>query len=292
MANRQIYQLTNPEINPLNYVVPAQVSTGASEAIKISISQIAGLTPITNNGTSIVSTIPYTSQTGEADGIYIGSDAGAGAPTIEKSIMLGYRAGRMATYAGSSVFIGPYAGLNSAYAYDSVFLGDSAGYQAYSASYSVMIGTDAGGGATNAYNSIMIGNAAGYSASEAGSSILIGNGAGRTLGSDNIGSNNIIIGNYVTLASGSSNSINIGGLIFGSGMMIPEGGVAPGPVPYSKVGIGTSDPQYTLHVSGTVAIDKILHMVPCHPLPSGNIGDLAVSASHLWFFNGAWSQLD
>jgi len=27
------------------------------------------------------------------------------------------------------------------------------------------------------------------------------------------------------------------------------------------------------------------------PLPSGNIGDLAVSGSNLFFYNGAWTQV-
>jgi len=48
----------------------------------------------------------------------------------------------------------------------------------------------------------------------------------------------------------------------------------------------------SLDVSGSVGIATVLHIAESNPLPAGNIGDLAVSASHLWFYNGAWSQLD
>jgi hypothetical protein len=42
-------------------------------------------------------------------------------------------------------------------------------------------------------------------------------------------------------------------------------------------------------VSSSVNIGKKLNLTPNNPLPTGNIGDLAVSGSSLFFYNGAWT---
>jgi hypothetical protein len=44
-------------------------------------------------------------------------------------------------------------------------------------------------------------------------------------------------------------------------------------------------------ISGSVSIKQVLNLVSNDPLPSGNIGDLAVSGSNLFFYNGAWTQV-
>jgi uncharacterized coiled-coil protein SlyX len=47
-----------------------------------------------------------------------------------------------------------------------------------------------------------------------------------------------------------------------------------------------------LVVTGSVSITETMKLKPLNPLPAGTIGDLAVSGSHLYFYNGAWTQLD
>ena len=70
-------------------------------------------------------------------------------------------------------------------------------------------------------------------------------------GSTSIGPNNIIIGTNITLEPNRQDSINIGGIIFGTGshsniLNEPYSGSANG-----KVGINVVNPEYTLDVSGS-----------------------------------------
>ena len=44
-------------------------------------------------------------------------------------------------------------------------------------------------------------------------------------------------------------------------------------------------------VTGTAQITEALNLVPNDPLPTGTVGDLAVSGSNLFFYNGAWTQV-
>ena len=46
-----------------------------------------------------------------------------------------------------------------------------------------------------------------------------------------------------------------------------------------------------LVVSGSVDITETMKMVPQDPLPSGVVGELAVSGSNLFFYNGSWTQV-
>jgi hypothetical protein len=46
-----------------------------------------------------------------------------------------------------------------------------------------------------------------------------------------------------------------------------------------------------LNVTGSVNVSEVLNLAPSNPLPSGNVGDLAVSGSNLYFFNGSWTQV-
>jgi len=48
----------------------------------------------------------------------------------------------------------------------------------------------------------------------------------------------------------------------------------------------------SVQVTGSVNISNVMNLKAQNPLPAGTIGDLAVSASHLYFYNGAWTQLD
>jgi hypothetical protein len=85
------------------------------------------------------------------------------------------------------------------------FLGQSAGYSATSA------------------NSNFLGQNAGFQATNASYSTLIGYNVGQgTIGS--IGSNNIIIGTNISLSAGTTNSINLGGVLFAITYSTTSGG--------------------------------------------------------------------
>ena len=188
---------------------------------------------------------------------FIGRLAGGLAYYVHDSQFIGNYAGGEAENASFSIFIGNYAGEIAKNASSSIFLGNGAGSYSDNAGSSIFIGNAAGGEAKNASSSIFLGNGAGYWAKDAVSSILIGNGAGLTPNGGNlsINRNNIIIGNSITLPPGVSNSINIGGLIFGSGSLDTStlsSGSSGG-----KIGINVTLPSYSLHVSGTVAFPDL-----------------------------------
>ena len=46
-----------------------------------------------------------------------------------------------------------------------------------------------------------------------------------------------------------------------------------------------------LFASSSVNITQTLNLAPQDPLPAGTVGDLAVSGSNLFFYNGAWTQV-
>jgi hypothetical protein len=50
-------------------------------------------------------------------------------------------------------------------------------------------------------------------------------------------------------------------------------------------------PSITGSLQGSVNITDTMNLASQDPLPAGNIGDLAVSGSNLFFYNGAWTQV-
>jgi len=54
---------------------------------------------------------------------------------------------------------------------------------------------------------------------------------------------------------------------------------------------GTPSFKRGLEVTGSVAVTEAMNLAPQDPLPAGTIGDLAVSGSNLFFYNGAWTQV-
>jgi hypothetical protein len=47
----------------------------------------------------------------------------------------------------------------------------------------------------------------------------------------------------------------------------------------------------SLSLSGSVNVRNVMNLTPQNPLPTGVLGDLAVSGSNLFFYNGAWTQI-
>ena len=161
--------------------------------------------------------------------ILIGNNAGNQGGTdgvIDDTIMMGYQAGAYAGGRGGTFVQGVAIGANAGYdaGYGSGGVGDRNILIGYNAGY------NAGNAATGADN-IMVGYGAGYNG-----------GTNQTVG----GSGNILIGkNVTTPASSTSNFLNIGDLIFGTGL---SNGTT---VSTGSVGIGSTSPVNTLDVTGT-----------------------------------------
>lgn len=226
---------------------------------------------------------------------FLGEYSGYEATDAYRSNFIGWSAGRLATRAISANFIGYQAGYSASAAVYGNFIGDGAGFQAVSASDSIFIGRAAGQTATFCDNSIFIGPQAGAGIKSGSYSIYLGWNAGNVntgAGFIGPGRNNIIIGNNITVPENAQDRLNIGGVIFATGIYSNIGGYPTSGSSTANVGINKAVPQYSLDVSGSVGISSLLNIAASNPLPSGVVGHLAVSASHLWFYNGAWTQLD
>lgn len=176
----------------------------------------------TGSNIAIVNTSNFNSATdnGISNNIRLGDSTGQSTQNTIGSIMIGGAAGVSATSASYSNFIGIGAGNNATFALGSNFLGRGAGQFAYSASYSNILGYYSG----------------------------IGN------GTDSIGSNNIIIGNSISLPYNYKNGINIGSIIFGSGSystILSPPNVFSGSVGNGRIGINQPNPSFNLDVSGS-----------------------------------------
>jgi hypothetical protein len=241
----------------------------------------------TNNARSIVAGYQAGYQaTNAPNSVMLGVQAGYQATSAVESAFIGYTAGYKATSAARCVFIGYSAGgmgsVSTPTLTDSYFIGYTAGQSAKNASYSLMIGNAAGQGSTNASDSIFIGRFAGQACANAACSNFLGYSAGQgntnasysnlfgynvgalgELGYE-LGSNNIIIGTNITLPNATANSMNIGGVLFGSGFYATTtGDPSYAAVSAGRIGIGIVSPTTTLDVAGTTHLQ---------PTAAGNIG--------------------
>ncbi|MEI7689293.1 MAG: GLUG motif-containing protein, partial [Candidatus Nomurabacteria bacterium] len=164
--------------------------------------------------------------------------AGSGVTSTTNSNFFGPYAGYGATSASLSNFLGYYSGYGASSAAVSNFIGQHSGDSATNATESNFIGDASGKNATNASYSNFIGINSGYGASNASYSNLIGYNAGYNPGSNNIGSNNIIIGTNISLPGATANAMNLGGILFGTGL-------------HSDI---TTDPSITASSGGRIGI--------------------------------------
>jgi hypothetical protein len=211
------------------------VGAANGKTATVSTSSFAGGSgSISTSGTTLYSTNPATSGFSTNNSIFIGNETGKNANMSYFANFIGYQSGKGATNAAYSTFIGIEAGVSASSAMSSVFLGYRAGYSAKDAAGSNFIGDNAGFNATSASFS----NLFGYN---------IANGS-------DIGRNNIIIGTNITLDNQRQDSINIGGILFGTGSYFNDGGFPyAGSMPNGKIGINQPLPTSTFEVSGSRA---------------------------------------
>ncbi len=227
---------------------------------------------------------------------FLGNRAGYAATSASGSNFFGYSAGESASSASGSNFFGTSAGNGATSAAESNFLGSYAGGSASSASFSNFLGYAAGYQATSALRSNFFGNSAGQGASNASYSNFIGYLAGKTFSGNNVGSNNIIIGTNISLPNAAANSINIGGILFGTGTYATTTGNASiVPVAAGNIGIGVVSPTARLHLAaGTATANTApLKFTTGTALTTPEDGSVEYHSSHLYFTIGSTRyQLD
>jgi hypothetical protein len=273
------------------------IGTGGGNATNASysnfIGNLAGTEATNASESNFIGTSAGTFARNSSFSNFIGSYAGSNAISAFNSNFIGVSAGSGASSASYSNFIGQESGLSAPFSEFSNFIGYNSGYYAVSASYSNFIGLQSGFYAPSASFCTLIGYRAGSSYSGYG-----------LFSSKGIGSNNIIIGNFITLPEGTRDSINLGGIIFATGSYFnPDPNSAfPQTYPLSgsangKVGINIVSPTQELDVSGSVQISQLLILPPQDPLPlTAPIGSIASSGSGAnckpYFWNGStWTSM-
>ena len=102
-----------------------------------------------------------------------------------------------------------------------------------------------------------------------------------------IGSNNIIIGTNISLPNAATNSLNIGGVLFGTGTYSTTGGnPLTATTANGKIGIQVVTPTSTLDVSGTTGYNQFRMRTSYTPTGSadanGNLGDVAWDDDYMY----------
>ena len=191
----------------------------------------------------------------------------------------------MANVTGSNnTAIGSFAGANQSGGTDNTFIGmhTGIGMSSYSTSYNTIIGSQAIATGIAGNGNVALGYKAGGSPFYfASSNILIGYQAGDTIQS---GSNNILLGYDIeTPTSSTSNFLNIGNLIFGTGINGTGTNISTG-----NIGIGTTNPLNKLHVNGSVRIDGGSEATPALLFNGTNSGIYGGSTGIYYDFGGTW----
>jgi len=211
---------------------------------------------------------------------FFGSQSGRGASGANNSNFFGQYSGQN-TNAYSSNFFGYQVGRNATEANSSNFFGTKSGINATYAAQSNMIGVFSGGNATNANRANFFGYNTGYDASNASYSNFFGYNTGSTFSGNNVGSNNIIIGSNISLPNATANSMNIGGVLFGTGLNSDFGGNPKiTAISTGKIGVKVVTPLNTLHVGGGIRMDASTG-TPTKVIGrdgNGDIGDITIGS--------------
>ncbi len=175
------------------------------------------------------------------------------------------------------------------------YYGVGVGYNAKGQGYSVAIGLRTGNNVTyssNGYN-LLLGAYAGYQLTSGIGNIILGYQSGYdTSTSPTTGSYNILIGYQAgTPATNTSNFLNIGNLIFASGVNTATGSN----VSNGNVGIGTISPTALLHLKNSSGYSQLRLETPYTPSSTndsnGNVGDITWDNNYIYIkTSGGWKR--
>ena len=243
---------TSPSVTAAN-----SIAIGSNALASASNMFVAGFNAGANTSGTTFSTFIGTNAginaTDSSSAVFIGGSAGWSSNNAPTSNFIGNSAGWAASGSSFSNFLGNVAGQYATNSSNSNFFGNAAGQYANNSPNSIFIGQSAGQYSSGSTVSIFIGQNAGYSATSSSNSIFLGYNAGKNVVGA-VGSNNIIIGSNISLPAATTNSINIGGVLFGTGINSTLG-ATPILTPINgKIGINVVTPNEALHVSGNTRI--------------------------------------
>ena len=221
------------------------IGNGVGSIVGTGNSVIIGANSATNfsgvgNTNILIGTNVATSAISASSNIAMGSSALGSSNTPQSNIALGTSAGSTGTRIRANVIIGSSAGTGMTNVNDSIILGTNTGTTAARSSGSILIGQRSAQNITGSEN------------------IIIGRNAGRYSTTNYRSRNNIIIGNSIGLPENSNNKLNIGGVIFGSGVNFTQDETSGSAIVTGslngKIGINQWNPEYSLDVSGTFRV--------------------------------------
>ena len=230
---------------------------------------------VNNNSVLIGSGVGSNADSGNS--VMIGNLAGSAMTGLGNSnILLGPNAARSAISSSSNIAIGIGALQNANIPWSNVAIGTSAGsgVSANRVRQNVIIGNTAGTNMTTVNDNVILGTSTATALNRSSGSVFIGQRVGQNVtGSENIfiGRNagsystanyrskgNIIIGTSIGLPENTTNRLNIGGVIFGSGVNFVQD-ESTGSAIFTgalggMIGINQVTPSYSLDVSGTFRV--------------------------------------
>ncbi|MDR1679194.1 MAG: hypothetical protein LBR81_05380 [Prevotellaceae bacterium] len=172
--------------------------------------------------------------------------------TGNENIALGYKAMFNAGSGNRNIGIGYQSLLNITSGRENTGLGTYVLQSLSSGEHNIAMGYGAGRDLTTGSQNIIFGRETHVSSSYS-YNIIIGYRSAALMGD-----NNIIIGKKISLPAGTSNGLNIGGVLFGSGLQSELPGNPTAQPANGKIGINVVNPQYTLDVNGTIRAKEVL----------------------------------
>ncbi len=209
--------------------ISLEIRAGTSTNYSTYIGVDAGLASKDTEGNVAVGAYSLSSNTSAADNTALGYYALNSNTTGEANVAVGASAMQLNTTGSHNVAIGQAALLLNLAATNTVAIGHFAGR----------------GNGDASQNNVFLGYSSGYNNTTGSNNILLGYQSGEAL---TTGSNNIVIGYDIDAPSvSSSNILNIGNLIYGTGLNGVDTTLSTG-----NIGIGTTSPFAKLSVVGQV----------------------------------------
>lgn len=167
------------------------------------------------------------------ENIAVGNHAMKYTTTGSKNTLIGVGASEYSTTASNNTGVGHQSLFNLTTGEANVALGKNAGVLITTGSRNTIVGPYTTGSAASSYNIVM-----GYRSAAT------------------TGDNNIIIGKKITLPAGTSNAMNIGGVLFGTGFQSALPTNATAGVANGRIGINVVNPTAALDVNGNVSFQN------------------------------------
>jgi hypothetical protein len=162
------------------------------------------------------------------------------------------------------------------------FIGNNAGIQANDALNSNFIGNTSGGYSINNRASNFIGFNTGFQSSGNTYSNFIGFRVGYGMTNANTNPNNIIIGTNISLPNNTVNSLNLGGVLFGTGTYgTVTGNPLTGATTSGKIGVGVSTPTANLDIAPSTTLSALMRLRVGSAPTAPNDGDVWLESNTL-----------